>query len=170
MNSNCNRKGALVFVLIPVVFNVLIWQNYTTCAECLLPGCLRCCNSTLAFLTFGLAFGAATALFARLSLASVLSIFSVSKNQTIKDHLLRRRTLYANAWVVAFTLASFAGFVFMIAFRPAAAAVEQIYFNGMQGYMLGGMTGGVCAILAMSVLCLLWNGALCARRAMTQRF
>ena len=134
-----------MFTLIPVVFNVLIWQNYPISSECLLPEFLR--GSPISLIGFGLAFGLFTALAANFCLLFALSFGSVLKNQKINRHFLRHQKLYAALWAVAFTLSSFAGFVAMICFRDPHAATASVYFSGVQGFLTAGFLATSPAIL-----------------------
>jgi hypothetical protein len=151
---DCSRfpKGALLFALIPISFNVLIWQNYPVSAQCLLPGALNNCGSTIALTAFGLAFGTFTALLATACWLTLLNFCSVFKNAKINDHVQRHQLLYAYSWIVAFTMASFAGFMTIICFRDASAATFKIYTDGLQGFFVAGIGAGSFAIVAAAML------------------
>jgi len=170
MSNALRNRSSVRFALIPVCFNLYIWQNYMISGECLIPDALKHqCGSTLAFLAFGLAFGVATALLSQICFSTISTLFKTMKFEKLNEHWNLRQPLYSLFWIVAFTMASFGGFVMMVGFRPPSSAMPQIYMDGLQGFMVAGMSAGFVALaFAAALFCMRHNFQL-ARVAVTNR-
>ncbi len=142
------------FFLIPILFNLVMWQNYPVSAQCVIPDFILGLGITNALLIFGLGFGLFTALFAGVCIFSFLGFGPIIKNLNLNAHIRRHSALYAISWVVAFAGGSFAGFLLIICLRYDEAHAN-LYYSGFQGFLIAGLAAGVAALLFSVVVALL---------------
>lgn len=152
MNSHGQRypRIALAFVLVPVLFNLYMWQNYPISAQCLMPDAMLGMGMTTALLIFGLGFGLFTALIAGICFFSVSSMNTVLKKLRISNYVRRHRSLYAALWILNFTLGSFAGFLLIVCNGDHTGATN-IYLNSLQGFIIVGIAAGSIGLLIATI-------------------
>lgn len=143
-------KIALAFLLVPVIFNLVMWQNYPVSAQCLMPEVLLDMGMRKALLLFGLCFGVFTSLFASLCFFSCLNLQTVLRKLRINNYVRRHQSLYAALWITMFTLGSFGGFLLIICVRYHADS-SNIYFSGLQGFLIAGIAAGAIGIVIATV-------------------
>lgn len=144
-----------MFALIPICFNLLIWQNYPISAEHVLPGLFGRSHSPFSLLELGLIFGVFTAVFAASVLACVYNFISALKSETLIAHMQRNRAVYAGLWSTTFTLASFGGFLTVVCFHRSNADANQIFCDGLQGFFVAGVGGALATLIAVRVVALI---------------
>jgi hypothetical protein len=147
-------RTAAAFFLIPILFNLVMWQNYPMSAQCVLPNFILGLGITNALLVFGLCFGLFTGLFAGVCIFSFLGFGPVLKNLKLNAHIRRHCALYAISWVVAFTGGSFAGFLLIICLSDDEAHAN-LYYSGFQGFLIAGLAAGAATLVLSFVVALL---------------
>lgn len=145
-----HSRIALAFVLVPVLFNLIMWQNYPVSAQCLMPEMLLNLGMPTALLVFGFCFGLFTSMFASVCFFSCLNLQTVLRKLKINNYVRRHQALYAALWIVTFTLGSFAGFLLIICVRYHITT-SNLYFSGMQGFLIAGLGAGVVGMLIATV-------------------
>ncbi len=143
-------KNAGAFVLVPVLFNLVMWQNYPVSAQCLMPDVLLNMGMRPALLVFGLGFGLFTSLVASICFFSCLNMQTVLRKLRINNYVRRHQSLYAALWMLTFTLGSFAGFLLIICVRYHAET-SNIYLSGSQGFLIAGIGAGALGVVIATV-------------------
>lgn len=157
MNSQetSTQRIVLGFVLVPVLFNLMMWQNYPVNGHWLMPEILSGMGMTTALLIFGLGFGLFTSAFAMLCFFSFFSLNTVLKKLRINNYVRRHRGLYGALWIVTLTFGSFAGFLLVIC-AGEHTSISSIYFRGLQGFIIVGLGAGCIGMVVATV----WSGLL----------
>jgi hypothetical protein len=152
MLKQCRQHPRIIvaFFLVPILFNIVMWQNYPVSARTLLPDSVLAFGTTGALVVFGFVFGLFTSVFLTVCALSFMSFGSVLKNGKIGDHVKRHLALYAGFWLIGFTAGSFAGFLLIICIRYNATN-SNIFFTGLQGFLIAGMGAGSLGLLIAAI-------------------
>ncbi|MDZ4837168.1 MAG: hypothetical protein SGJ27_25565 [Candidatus Melainabacteria bacterium] len=139
----CQRypRIALAFVLVPILFNMVMWQNYPVSALPLLPQILLNAGISFALLAFGLGFGILTSMFSLICFLSFLKLGFILKKSKIAEFVMRHLALFAGFWIVTFTVGSFAGFLLIVCVKFDIAH-SNLFLSGLQGFLIMGLGAG----------------------------